>query len=557
MTELFLLQDISLIIITATVVAAISSKLRQPLLLGYVLAGVLIGPVFDLVTDQRPIEILSELGIGFLLFIIGLELDFRRLREVGFKSSLIGLIQVVVTSVSGFLVAIALGFSTIQAAYIGMVISFSSTMIVAKLLGEQRELDSLHGELVLVILIIQDILAVVALSLIEAGGELTLGTAPSILLKGFFLILFSYLLYKALPFLLKEAIHSTELIFITALTTMFLFSALASYFEYSFSIGAFIAGVALSTTRYSHEITGRVKPLKDFFLVLFFVTLGMRMVFKQFQDMLIPIIALIIAVMVLKPVLIFLIAKQFGYGNRSSFFTGVQLAQVGEFSLVLAAVGVELSHINEAMFSMLIALTITTMLLTAYVIKYDDAMYNRLFSSLLKRIWKDSEKSHNLKEGMRNHTVIFGFHKMSQKIIPALRKMRKQFILVDHNPEKIKSLSESGISCICSDMTNPEVFEQANLKEASAIISTVHNFQANTALIRKIKGERSKAIVMVASNDEEEAIRLYEAGADFVIIPLTLGGEKVINYLKHLKPEDIKAWGKKYYDELKAIKYIS
>ncbi len=553
MAELILLRDIGLVIIAATLIAALAGKLRQPLLLGYVLAGILIGPVLGLVSDPEPIKILSELGIAFLLFIIGLELDLKRIKEVGLVSSAIGLIQVAATAAAGYFLAIYLGFNRLEAAYIGLVISFSSTMIVAKLLGEKKELESLHGELVLGVLIIQDIIAVIVLSLISTVGNVTLETASPILFRGLMLLAVSYAIFKyILPFFLEEAVHSTELIFVSALTTMFVFAAVANYFQYSFAIGAFIAGVALSTTRYNHEITGRVKPLKDFFLVLFFVTLGMQMVFKSLKPLMVPFLALMLAVILLKPLLIFIIVKLFKYSNRTAFFTGAQLAQVGEFSLVLAAQGIVLMHITQSLFSMLIALTIMTMVLTAYIIKYDDNLYNQLFSKLLRRFGKDSAKeSHNVRKEMKNHIVIFGLHKMSEKIIEGLKKSGKSFVVVDHNPEKTRKLASRNISCICSDMTNPEVYERLNMGKAKTVISTVQNLAANKALIRKVKRENRKVTVMVASSNEEEAISLYYAGADFVIIPLILGGQKVIDYLTFLKPKEISKWGKKYYNELK------
>ncbi len=556
MQELFFLKDISLLIIAATIFAVLAGKFKQPLILGYVLAGLLILPL-NLVKDPESVKIFSDLGIAFLLFIIGLELDFKSIKQVGIKSSIIGVLQVLSTAAVGFIVAFfILKFDIILSAYLALIISFSSTMVVAKLLGEQMELESLHGGLVLVTLIIQDIIAVIALSLINTASTMTgfsIISLSTILLKGAVLIAGSYLLYRLLPFFLKEAVHSAELIFITALTSMFLFSALADRLGYSFSIGAFIAGVALGTTKYSHEITGRVKPLKDFFLVLLFVTLGMSMVLNNFQKVIIPLLVLFATVLIIKPIIIFIIVKKFGYSNRTAFFSGVQLAQVGEFSLVLAAQGMALNHIKDSsVFSMIIILTITTMILTTYIIKYDDFLYNRFFSKILSRFGRESRKEkYFVHEKMKNHIIIFGLHRMSEKIISGLTGKKKKFIVVDHNPEKIKNLAERNINCICSDMTNLEVYEQLNIPEAKIIISTVHNTAANMALIKKVKHENKKTIIMVASNSEEEAIRLYEEGADFVIIPLILGGEKVLNYLEHLKPKEIVKWGKKYWDEIK------
>ncbi|MBI2133355.1 cation:proton antiporter [Candidatus Woesearchaeota archaeon] len=555
---LFFLKDVSLLIIAATLFALIAGKLKQPLILGYVIAGMLILPL-NLVKDPNTVKIFSDLGIAFLLFIIGLELDFNSIRQLGIKSSIIGIFQVATTFLIGLIISVfILKFDFILSVYIALIVSFSSTMVVAKLLGEQMELESVHGSLVLVVLIIQDIIAIIALSMITMGsnmsGSIQIAAIGILVLKGFILIASSYILYKILPFFLKEAVHSAELIFISSLTTMFLFSAIASFLGYSYSIGAFIAGVALSTTKFSHEITGRVKPLKDFFIVLLFVTLGMSMVLDQFQKAIFPLAIILLTVLIIKPILIFIIVKKFGYSNRTSFFTGVQLAQVGEFSLVLAAQGIAMNHIKDpSTFSMIIVATITTMILTSYIIKYDDTLYNKYFSGLLNRLGKESRKERfNIKERMKNHIIIFGLHRMSEKIISGLSKKRKKFIVVDHNPEKINVLADRGINCICSDMTNLEIYDQINSSQAKIIISVVHNTASNLTLIKKVKQEKHKAILMVASNSEEEAIRLYDEGADFVIIPQILGGEKVINYIEHLKPSEIKSWGQHYLDEIKS-----
>lgn len=543
--------DIGLVIIAATLVAIIIRLLKQPIILGYIVAGILIGPsIFGLIKEPASIISLSELGVAFLLFIIGMELNLKRLRTFGLTASVIGAIQVAAVTVLGFLVSL-LVLPPLEAVYIGLIASFSSTMIVVKLLSDKDELDSLHGELVLGILIIQDVLAVLAISMLTTINNFSFPVVGMILLKGFalFSAIFLFSMF-VLPRILKLIVHSQDLLFVGALTICFIFAAVAILLGYSIAIGAFMAGIALGTTNYRYEISAKVKPLRDFFLIIFFVALGTQLHFGNFFYALPVFGILLFATIVLKPLVTFFIVRAFKYGNRASFFSGIQIAQVGEFSLILAAQGVLLKQVSDTTFSAIASATILTFVLTAYAIKYDENIY-QLFARRQKNILSDKEKElRSVPNKLSNHIVVFGMHRMADKIIKALAAQKKPFIVVDYNPEKARELISKKMNIICSDMSNHEVYEELGIDRAKAIVSTVHNLEGNAMMIRKVREMKKDALIIVTTRSSEDAISLYKAGADYVILPEYLGGEKVVNYMEHLTHEGVRSWGKKHYEGL-------
>ena len=545
-----LLYNIGLVIAVAAFFAVLVRFIKQPLILGYVIAGVIIGPqVLKLIVDIPLIESLSMLGIAFLLFIIGMELDVKKFKKIGISIIIIGVLQVLFTTLAGFLVAQLLHFSILVSVYIGLIVSFSSTMIVIKLLSDNKEIDSIHGQLITGILLVQDVLAVLALSslsIINKDGISLVGIG-FVLLKGIALFIVAFLFVKYLiPFFLKFISDSKELLLICSLTICFALAGIAYLFGYSLAIGAFIAGISLGATPFVYEIIGQIKPLRDFFAIMFFVAIGMSLSFVGVETMIIPFILLLAVIIIAKPLIIFLCVRMFKYSSRTSFFTGTSLAQSSEFSLILAAQGLALAHITESTATLTIALTLVTILLTAYIMKYDERIYE-MFTKVHKKKNHNGYELSNVPKEIRSHVVIFGTHRLGMYMINFLNKMKKKFIVVDFNPERVRQLMKKKVRCICSDMMNPEVYEHINLKHASIIISTINNYSANQYLLGQVKEVNKKAVVILTSRSTQDAIDLYKKGASYVVVPDSLGGEKVTNYMVHLGNEGIKNWGKKHY----------
>lgn len=548
-----LLVDLGIIIIAATFISIVVRLLKQPLVLGYILGGIIVGPqILNYVKNSQAVLVLSELGIAFLLFIIGMELDLKKIAKTGMISSILGIVQVILTASIGFLASYFMGFSIIESFYLGIIVAFSSTMIVIKLLVDKKELESIHGELILGIMLIQDIIAIIVLSVIPFFDNFNLGQIGRTIINGILLLFAFYLIYKfILSSFIKVIVKSPELLFIGSLSIIIIYSGLAYYMGYSLAIGAFIAGLSLSATDFRYDIQNRIKPFRDFFLVLFFVTLGMQIIFENILKMIYPFVVLFLIVVIAKPAITFVLAKLFQYGNRTAFFTGVEIGQVGEFSLVLASVGASEAyhHISSDLFSMITILTLVTMVITAYVINYDNLIYV-FFSSLLKplesRTTKEGKLKYLPKKELKDHVIVFGYHKIAAPFIKTLIKLKDNFIVVDYNAEKVVQLMKKNIPCICSDLTNPDLMTDLNFRKAKMLVSTIKNFQGNMDLIRRYKSVNKKGIMIVVAASNEDAIELYKEGADYVILPEALGGEKISNYMVHLTPQGIHSWGKKH-----------
>ena len=310
--------DIGLIIIVATIVGYLARLLKQPLIPAYILTGLIIGPILGLVEDSNVILTLSEIGIAFLLFVVGLELNLKKLKDVASIAIFGGLMQFILLFISGFLIAIILGFVKTESVYIALIVAFSSTMVVVKILSDKRELDTLHGRIIIGFLLMQDLIAIIALSILTTLNNFSMAILVIALLKGIILLSVAVIASKfILPSLFRFAAKSQELLFLMALTTCFSFCIFANYigqimmyffslpfFEnvilgnvlellkpgFSIAIGAFIAGVSIANLPYNVEIIGKVKPLKDFFATIFFVSLGLELLLGEMHTILVPLI---------------------------------------------------------------------------------------------------------------------------------------------------------------------------------------------------------------------------------------------------------------------------
>jgi Kef-type K+ transport system membrane component KefB len=585
------LITLGLMIVIASAIALIMRRLGQPLLLGYVIAGFLLGPaVTGMIDDPTPLlTFVTELGLIFLMFIIGLELDLSKLRDVGKTSALVGTIQVVVVTIVCGGLSMLFGYSIVQGIYLGLVVSFSSTIVVVKILTEIKEIDSLHGELVLGILVIQDVLAVIGLSILSAlkptaaaqGQSLVqeeashslidmvmhamhvvlphsaLVTVATLLVN---LILFSlvvYLFYKyAMPWMFKQALTNTELLFIVTLAVVFVLAAFAGLFAFSLAMGAFLAGIALSTATYSHEILGRVKPLKDFFLVLFFVGLGMQIVFQNFVSQVPLIIFILVGSLLIKPIVTFFACKLFKYNNRTAFFVSLHLAQVSEFGLVLVASGIVAGALSANMLTGVVICTIATMVLTAYLIKYDEELY-QVFKPVIAPLdaifGTRSDEHRNVPERFQPEVVIMGVNSMTAEAVELLHN-KKKILVVDYNPAKILSYKERGIATICSDATNLDIYEGIDFSKTTTVVSVLHQHNSNLFLLKMIREinhtHKTRITTIMSASHEDWGKKLYRAGATLVLIPDVMGRRMLSEVLSSDDPATIRNVGRVYFEEL-------
>lgn len=518
--------DFGLIIVIATFFAIIARYLRQPLIPVYIITGLIIGPGLGFITDIEMIKTVSEIGIAFLLFIVGLELDFRKLQNIGFVASVGGSLQVITIFILGFLISMLLGFGYPANIYWGLIAAFSSTMVVIKMLADKGELSTLHGRIIIGILLMQDVFALIAITTLSTLNNLSFFLVIFFIFKGLWVMIFALVSGKfLLPPLFKFAAKSQDLLFLLSISTCFGFAMLFTYAGFSLAIGAFIAGLALASLPYSTEIIGKVKSLRDFFATIFFVSLGLELSLVSLSQHIPTIIIFSVLIVILKPLFIAFIASIFGYTKRNSFLSAISLGQVSEFSLILVAQGLLLGHITQEIFSLTIVLTIITIGISSYFIKFDKTIYNKISHKLkiLDRVALDKSLqygSHKEKE-----VILVGYHRIAYSIVEKLHNLRKDFIVIDYNPDIIRELASEKITCLYGDISDPEILQKIDFKTAKLIVSTIPEEDDNKLLLQKAKDANPKVMVFVTANQIDEALELYDRGADYVIMPHFLGGE--------------------------------
>jgi len=517
------------IILLSTGGALLARFFKQPLIPVYILAGLIIGPILKVVQDISLITLFAEIGIAFLLFVVGLELDMKRIKSIGFVASVGGALQVWLLFILGFILSFALGLTKIESVYLGLAIAFSSTLVVIKLLSDAKEIDTLHGRIIIGILLMQDIIAVFSMSVLNFTGAFSSQFLMTALGKAILLFGLAYVLSKfVFPTLFRFAAKSHELLLLVSLAVLFAFSALSIQLAFSIVIGGFLAGLTLANLPYNFEIIGRVKPLRDFFSILFFVSLGMQVVITGVETLLIPAFAFLAFVLLVKPLVIMILTKAFGYANRTSFLTAISLAQVSEFGLIIVANGLVLGHIGQEFLSLVIILAIVTITVSTYYIKYDNRLFNVL-RPFLKPLEKLGRRRREIKlpRQRKYNVLVIGCDRIGYGIVKTIKRMRKKFLVVDYDPDVIRQLLRERIPCLYGDISDIEIIERLKINDLKMVVSTIPVLDINTMLLKIIRKKNQKAMVFLTSNSVADALALYELGADYVILPHFLGGDHV------------------------------
>ncbi|MGM5481786.1 MAG: cation:proton antiporter [Nanobdellota archaeon] len=520
--------DIGIIVIVATLGGFIARLLKQPLISSYIIMGIVIGPILGLITDMAIIDVLSEIGIAFLLFIVGIELDLSKLNDIGPIASLGTLLQMAASFVIGFGLFSLLGFTTMESVFAGIVLIFSSTMVVIKLLADKQQLDTLHGRIVIGSLLMQDVVAVVILSFLSTDGAFTIGSLGLSIFQAalvfFVAIVFSKFFF---PRLFRFAAKSQELFFLLSLAVCFTFSLIFASIGFSIAIGAFVAGLMLGNLPYNIEIISKVKGLRDFFAILFFVSMGLKLSFGALTDFTLPFLILLFMTVIFTPFLTFVSVLAFGYNRRTAFLAAISLSQVSEFALIAVNQGIRQDYIGTGFLSLTILVALTSIIVTSYLIKFEDVLYRRLLP-FLKRFDKlavttkvlghrEKEKAHNV--------VLVGYDRIGSTIYSTLKKLHKDVLIIDFNPDIIFHLMKDQVPCVYGDVGDDEVLDSLHLNKVKVVVSTIPSHHDTMLLIKKVRKVNSNAKIIVTAYIVEEALSLYEAGADYVILPHLLGGK--------------------------------
>lgn len=528
-----LFTQLSVIIAIAAGISAIMRFFKQPLIIGYILTGILVGPVLGLIKDASTLESFSKIGIALLLFIVGLGLNPRVIKELGKVSFVVGGLQVIVMSFIGTMIMIALGRDLQTAILIGVAISFSSTIVGLKLLSDKKEQTRLYGKLAIGILLVQDLLATFALLGLSTRADGFSGTDVLLLiLKGALIGVPLFIISnKLLPKLNKFVSGSTEFLFLFAIAWGFGVGALFETAGFSLEIGALIAGVCLASQTYSQEITSRLRPVRDFFIVIFFIFLGANI---QLGDILseLPIALLVSAVvLIVKPALITMPLGLFGHTRRNSFKAGILMAQISEFSLIFIILAQSLGLVDEKTVSLITLIALFTIAGSCYLIDYDDGLFNRLKTKI--RFFENGRQDKTI-ERVKNYDIIqFGYTKGGDDLVKTFSNLpgRHNMIVVDYNPDVVETLEQKQIHFMYGDASDADLLEEVGVESAKIIVSTMGHFPTTKFLIEFVEKSNPDAVIIVQADSPEEAAEFYGLGASYVMVPHYVGSERLGNFI--------------------------
>lgn len=538
--------QLAIILGLASSLGYITYKFKLPILVAYLVGGLILASVavFDIKTSEA-LSFLPEIGIAFVLFLIGMELDLREIKSLGVPIVLAGLLQLIITSLAGFIFSQTFGFSTAESVYLGIGLSFSSTVVVIKLLLEKKSLTSLYGKLSIGILLLEDLLAVlILLGLTVSPSIFNLGLQQVLPILTF--ILKVCLLFAAglilnrfvLPAIFRAVSASSELLFLTALSFLFIYVSFAITLGFSVVIGAFLAGVALASSPYHYHIQGRVKPLRDFFVALFFVYLGTQAKFNDLGAVYPLVIIFTFYSLAIKPLIFLLVLGGFGFRKHTMFQTAVNLSQISEFSLIIMLIGVQSGVVSSGALTVITLSLIISTIFSSIMVAHSNIIYRfiKKFVSLFEKKNFQHDLETQTADTLEGHVVVIGAHKVGGEIVRFLKREKKSLVVLDFNPTQVEALLASGIQVIYGDMADPEVLDILSLEKAKIIISTAPDPEDNKTLLEDLRLRKISVPTIARAETVKQAKDLYRLGADFVIIPDLLAGDFLLNILRdHLE----------------------
>lgn len=520
-------HEVAALVVAAAIAGAVAVRLRQPLIVAFIAVGLLAGPsVLDVVRADEQIHLLAELGIALVLFVVGLKLDVRVVRDTVRVALVAGGAQVGLTALAGFGLGTLLGLDAATAAYVAMAVTFSSTIIVIKLLSDRREIDELHGRIAVGILIIQDLVVVGALiGLTAFGAENGVGPAERaglVVIKGALLVGGVGLAMRwGLTPVLRRLAHLPELLVLGAIGWGIGLAAAADALGFSSEVGAFLGGVALAATPYREAIGGRLVPLRDFLLLFFFLDLGASLDLADLGDQVLVAVALSALVLVGKPLMVVAVTGRLGYTSRVGFLTGVSISQISEFSLILAALGVALGHIDGQGLALITAIALITIPLSTYAILYEPLLYRGL-RPLLRRFERSSGPAlvdEAPADGQPIDVVVCGAGRLGGVLLDPLRDAGHRVLAVDFDPGVVASARADGHAAIYGDVEDPELAVSLPLADAKWVICTVRRPEVGLALLHALELHGYRGRVVLTAHRARDADEFSARGAHHVLRP--------------------------------------
>lgn len=543
MTPVFgdVFTEMAVLLLMAAVIGAIGVRLRQPLIVAFIAVGILVGPsVLGWVSANDQVDLLAKLGIALLLFVVGLKLDLHIIRTMGPVALATGLGQVLFTSVVGYFIAIALGMTPVVALYVAVALTFSSTIIIVKLLSDKREVDALHGRIAIGFLIVQDIVVVLVMigltALGEAGDAASLGReAVEVLIKGgLFIVTIGLLMRFVLTPLLHQLAKSPELLVLFAIAWAVALGAAGAHLGFSKEVGAFLAGVSLASTPYREAIGSRLVSLRDFLLLFFFIDLGAGLELATLGAQIVPAMLLSLFVLIGNPLIVMTILGAMGYRKRTGFLAGLTVAQISEFSLILGALGLSLGHIGADTMGLITLVGLITISASTYMILYSHPLYEKISPWLgvfeRKRAHREEFRSLAADESGVD-VVLFGLGRFGVGIARELQQRGHRVLGVDFDPDLVRRREGCDYAVRYGDAEDPEFLASLPLKQVRWVLSSVREMPVNLALLHGLHNHVYNGRVAVTAHSPEKAEQLKDAGADRVLMPYADAAAKVVDKL--------------------------
>lgn len=522
--------EIAVILLLAATVGAIGVRLRQPLIVAFIAVGILIGPSgLEWVAPNDRVDLLAKLGIALLLFVVGLKLDLHIIRSMGPVALATGLGQVAFTSLIGYLIALLLGLPPVPALYVAVALTFSSTIIIVKLLSDKREADTLYGRIALGFLIVQDLVVVLVMIGLNTLGELGDAawwyTGATILLKGlagvaFLVVVTRYLL----PPLLSLFSRSQELLVLFGITWAVALAALATALGFSKEVGAFVAGITLASTPYRDALGSRLVSLRDFLLLFFFIDLGAGLDLSLLGGQIRNALIFSLFVLIGNPLIVMVIMGSLGYRRRTSFMAGLTVAQISEFSLIFGALGLSLGHIETETLGLITLVGLITISVSTYMILYAQPLFNRLSPAL--RLFERKTPAREMAAetdplSVAKEVLIFGAGRYGKALTDALKAQGAHVVSIDQNPQLVRESNPGDTPILFGDAEDPNFLAHLSLERASWVISTVRHQDTNSALMSGLRNLGFAGRIAVTVDTPEEGAILAREGADVILTPFT------------------------------------
>lgn len=534
---------IAAILVLATVAGVVAIKLRQPLIVAFILVGVTVGPVgAGWVSADSTLQLLARLGLAILLFLVGLRLDLHMIRDTGPVAVITGLGQVLFTSTLGYLTALALGMSAMTALYVAMALTFSSTIVIVKLLSDKRELEQLHGRIALGILIVQDIVVVlvmIALTAYGRGAGSSVGAGiATVALKGIGLLAAIWVLTRfVLPWLMPQIARSQELLVLFGVAYAVSVASFSEWLGFSSEVGAFLAGVSLASTLYRDALGARLVSLRDFLLLFFFLNLGAGLDFTGAAGQVVDAVILSALVLLTKPLIVIAIMTVMRYPVRVGFLVGLPIAQISEFSLILMALGHGLGHISNTTVSLVTIVGLITIAASTYLTTYSQSIYEyaERWLSILER---NDQRSAATDLADEFDVILFGLGRFGSHLAERLTNAGHRVLGVDFDPHGVKAHRRNGVSTTFGSAEDLDLLETLPLDRAKYVISAIPILHTNLALLHGLRQHGFPGAIALTAHTRHDAELLRAAGVDIVLEPFSAAAHTTSNTLHDLLTGD-------------------